>query len=354
MRRRLILLMFAAILLATMLREPAPSANTSRRLDAAPITLPPTAVRDAHLGPFRLEAAWLLTSPNSTFGSYSALVPLEENRMRAISDHGALLDFTVPGAPPQHARFDRVLHDRTAERDTRDAEAATRDPATGTIWIAWEGRNAITRHDSAMAMQAMVFPPAMRGWPVNKGPEAMTRLADGRFVILGECYESLLENRLHPGLLFMGEPNVLSRPVHFSFAGSPGYRPTDMAQLPDGRVLVLMRNMVWPMPARFSIRILIADPAGIRSGGIWQGHELARLDSPLPVDNFEGMAITPGPGDQLTVWLISDDNDAVTQRSLLWKLILDPSKIDTAKQKARRNPARPSAKSVQPARGPKG
>ena len=53
------------------------------------------------------------------------------------------------------------------------------------------------------------------------------------------------------------------------------------------------------------------------------GTRLTRLEAPLPVDNFEGLAITPAAGGKVHVWLISDDNQAVTQRTLLWRLELD-------------------------------
>ena len=113
----------------------------------------------------------------------------------------------------------------------------------------------------------------------------------------------------------------------FTFAGSREFSPTDMAQLPDGRVLILMRRLVWPFPLRFACRIVIADPAAIRAGAVWQGTEVAKLSSSLPVDNFEGLAIEPRGGGRVTVWLISDDNHAATQRTLLWKLAVDPARL---------------------------
>jgi hypothetical protein len=168
------------------------------------------------------------------------------------------------------------------------------------------------------------------------------RLADGRFVVLSEGNVSWTGNGGHPALLFPDDPAAGAKPQAFTFAGPPGYRPTDMAQLPDGRVLVLMRRLLWPFPMRFAGCLVLADPAGIAAGRVWHGQELARLEAPLPVDNFEAMAITPAADGQLAVWLMSDANAAQFQRTLLWQLILDPAALP-ATQKAHDPAVRPSA-----------
>ena len=136
----------------------------------------------------------------------------------------------------------------------------------------------------------------------------------------------------HDALLFPGDPVEGARPVRFSFVGPGGFSPVDMAQLPDGRVLILMRKLVWPYPAKFAARILVGDARAIRAGADWRPALAATLPSTLPGDNFEGMAIVPGGGRELTVWLISDANDTDgrdpgTQRTLLWKLALDTARL---------------------------
>jgi hypothetical protein len=58
----------------------------------------------------------------------------------------------------------------------------------------------------------------------------------------------------------------------------------------------------------------------IRRGGEWRGTELASLDGTGLEENYEGLAIEPGPDGTLNAWLISDDNSAATQRTLLLRL----------------------------------
>src|SRR5262249_24481649 len=103
-------------------------------------------------------------------------------------------------------------------------------------------------------------------------------------------------------------------PRRFTLVGPSGFRPTDMAQLPDGRLLILMRKLLWPAPARFAGRIVVADPHELDHGNLLHGAVVAKLSSSLPVDNFEGLAIEPRADGKVTVWLISDDNGALSQR----------------------------------------
>jgi hypothetical protein len=160
----------------------------------------------------------------------------------------------------------------------------------------------------------------------------MVRLTDGRFIVLREGFDrpdeyGILGGRRHEALLFSGDPITGARSIRFDVDGPGGFSPVDIAELPDKRVLILMRRAVWPLPIRVAGRIVIADPRTISPGGVWRTKVVARLASDMPIDNFEGMAIAPGEGGELTVWLISDDNSAATQRTLLWKLAVDPKSL---------------------------
>ena len=235
-----------------------------------------------------------------------------------------------------------------APSNLSDVEAATQDPVTGMIWTAREDSNSISRYDPVRhTISGYVRPVPMRRWRQNLGPEAMVRLADGRFIVLQEGFPSFFETRLHRAVLFPRDPALGGKPVLFAFAGAPEFSPTDMAALPDGRVLILMRRLVWPFPLRFACRILIADPAAIRAGSVWRGTVVAKLTSSLPVDNFEGMAIEPRAandpnGGRVTVWLISDRNHAATQRTLLWKMTVDPARLPGGLRRPASSPTRAS------------
>lgn len=301
----------------------------------APVATDPMRAVSARPGSVALIGAWQLRSRHYRFGGYSALLALPGGELLAISDGGFFLRFSPPGAVAKPMRIDRVAPNASFHQTSRDSELATIDPATGRIWVGWESENAITRHDPGAAMPVVVKPPAMAHWLRTRGAEAMVRLVDGRFIVLCEGfvwpnYDGVFGERRHEGLFFPGDPVSGTKPFRFTFVGPGGFSPVDMAQLPDGRVLILVRKLVWPYPAKFAVRIVVADPAAIRPGKDWNSSLAAALSSSLG-DNFEGMAIVPSANGKVTVWLISDANDTDgktgTQRTLLWKLALDPARL---------------------------
>jgi Esterase-like activity of phytase len=314
-RQALGLLLVIALAPGTWLRSPEPPPNYEQALRVVPLDTGPQ-----RLGPFRVAGVWQLTSPNSLFGSYSALVEPAPGRLLALSDRGHYLAFAAPGSGPGPVRIATLAGRPVRYKHFRDLESATRDPVSGKIYVALEVTMEVARYGPDLAFEAQRRVPEIQHWNDNSGPEAMVRLGDGRFAILCECTTGLFASGTHPALLLGGDPSVPAEAHFFTFAGPAGYRPTDAALLPDGRVLVLARRLTWPMPPRFRAKLLLADPAGIAPGETWQAVELASIEAPLPVDNFEALTVSTGADGQLTAWLLSDDNQALTQRSLLWKL----------------------------------
>jgi hypothetical protein len=324
LRQATVVLISAILLAGVWLRSPAAPQNRDERMVVSALTLPPGCCR---AGPFKLIGAWQLQSEHQDFGGYSALLIPQSDRLLALSDRGYSLEFSKPDAPRMPIRINPLLEDSARLKDNRDVESATRDPQSGLVWIGLEGRDAFARHGPDMQRQNFRQIPEMAKWPQNQGPEAMLRLRDGRFVALCECNPGWFQGGRHPALLIGGDPTQDIAASSFTFVGIDGYRPTDMAQLPDGRVLIIVRRLVWPVPARFAIKILIADPAEIEPGKVWQARELADLADPWPVDNYEGLAIEQQADGKLIAWIISDENGAVTQRVLLLKVVIDESKL---------------------------
>lgn len=311
--RRLILILAIAAGLApsTWLREPwAPDRSAELAITALPF-----AADDA--GNLRLAGAWRLDSPNEHFHGYSALAVLGDGRLLAASDRGRMLIFAPPGKRETAPVFDHFGGEDAFAKRFADIEALTRDPASGTIWAAYERGNMIRRYRPSLVPDGEVWPEEMRAWPSNGGPEAMVRLNDGRFIVLSE--------RNSFGLIFTGDPVEGIRPVKFRFHGPEGFRPVDMAQLPDGRVLILLRAFDWGLPPRFRGKIILADPAVIVEDGVWSGEALTDLSPSLPADNYEGMAVQPTEGGGAIVWIISDDNEMRFQQTVLLKFLWNPN-----------------------------
>ena len=267
--------------------------------------------------------AWRLRSPNDDFSGYSALLAMGDGTLLALSDHGRQLRFTPPGTAPARFRLDVFANLIDADQRQLDLEAATRDPETGTVWAAYEFGNFIERYDTRFAPHGRVEPAAMQPWPGNQGPEAMVRLSDGRFIVLAEGSPRWFAADA-PGMLFPRDPLRGGKAIEFDFRAPEGFAPVDMAELPDGRVLILLRAVRWELPPRFEGKLVVADPARIAAGEPWPWEPVADLVEPLPMDNYEGLAVEPGK-DGLVLWLISDDNKATFQRTLLLKLMWRPN-----------------------------
>lgn len=326
--RRFFALVLAAILLAvTWARGEVAPADPRGGLRITPLPLPADCCTD---GPLRLESAWVLTSRHGTFGGYSALLSTEPGRLLALSDRGYFVDFAKPDQAGAPARFGATLSDPGELKANRDVESVAWDPVTRRIWLAQEGRDAISRQRLDMTREAFREVPEWRAWSSNSGPESMVRLPDGRFIALCECRTTWLGGNRHPAYLYDGDPTDDRAGQRFELAGIAGYRPTDIALLPDGRVMILARRLLWPIPARFAMKVMIADPREIAAGKVWQAQEIADLSAPWPVDNFEGLTVGRDRQGRLIAWMISDDNAAVSQRVLLLKVVVDEAALGPA------------------------
>jgi hypothetical protein len=267
----------------------------------------------------KLVGAWRLTSGSNRFGGYSALLANGDGTLTAISDAGRTLRMRRPdGAGAAVPRFGRVRRPDPAYWN-EDIESATAEPASGRRWYGYENINEIRRFESGEdGASKAVSPSAMRGWSPNGGAEAMARLPDGRFVVLAEDAPWLSAGG-HAGLLFPSDPVTGARPLEFTFRPPIGYDPSDMAALPDGRVVILLRIVDPLSPPFFRAMLAVADPADIVAGKDWRWRKLVDLTGPVPRDNYEGLAIAPDAAG-VTMWLISDDNFARFQRTLLLEL----------------------------------
>ncbi len=345
LRRVAAVLLALAILPTTVLRDRSQRWAHHRQLS---ITRLAGAPAPGQLGPFRFVGAWQLSSEDYLFGGYSALLARPDRHLLAISDRGSWLEFTEPdtAAPPglalaQHGHaMSHMLRDKSEWTSIGDAEAAVTDVPPGAggghIWLSWEDRNAISRFDMSgpgnWGHEQRAFPKVIRHWSPQFGAEAMARLPDGRFMVVSEDFAPHGFERVHLTLTFPSDPSAPAapEPSHGDLTADAGYRPTDMVQLPDGRMLILLRRLTWLLPLRFSCRIALADPAELWRTGRWTARTLARLDPPLPTDNFEGLGLRPRGDGTFDVWVISDDNRGATQRTVLLKLALDPRTLPPA------------------------
>lgn len=299
--------------------------HTGLRSDGAAISVTRIAQRSGVAGDLTLSGAWELRSPHGWFGGFSALVADGEDGLIAGSDRGWLLAIDLSGPAPRGVPESfRFIGRRAGLRaEVVDLESLARNPADGALWAAFEGFNQIERF-APDGTRTFSRPPEMARWSHNSGAETMERLADGRFVVIAEGPQRGGKS-LHRALLFPGDPVEPQEPVAFEFASWPDYDPVDATQLPDGRVLILLRRVEYALPARFDTAIAIADPSAIRPGKPWRARIIQRLAGGVFADNFEGIAYVPSASDPArgAVWVIADDNFSAFQRTLLVRFAWD-------------------------------
>ena len=261
-----------------------------------------------------------LIGNESAFGGFSSM-QVHGGHFILLSDGGVFVRFDLSRDwRLANVRFDDLPGGPAFgwEKGDRDSESMTIDPQTGTAWVGFERYNQIWRYDMALTRaEGASAPPLMAKWDLNTGPEAMVRLKDGRFVVLGEQTVSGDES-LRASVMFSGDP-ARNPKAAFGFRyrpPSPDYAATDVAQLPDGRLLVL--NRAFAPIANFTTIITVVDTRTIRPGATVTGKEVARLAPPTLADNFEAMALTREGADTI-LWIASDDNQFFLQQSLLLK-----------------------------------
>lgn len=270
------------------------------------------------VGDLRYRGGLRLDTADGAFGGLSALdVTPDGRQLTAVSDDGMWfrLDLThddqgrltdaglvargqVTGA---NGRF-------LPRKSARDAESLARLP-DGRLVIAFEQNHRLVVYDDAefVVGTELPIPPGLRRARDNSGLEGLTVLADGRLF-------GVAENASGEGTtawISNGDSwDARAYPLDGSF------RPTGAATLPNGDVLVLER--------RASIlglngRIVRVSQDQLNGGGALVPVEVARLDAGWdgPVDNFEGIAVAQNDAGETLVFVVSDDNFSILQRTLI-------------------------------------
>lgn len=274
---------------------------------------------------WELAGVWEYRSTSSLlFGGFSALSLMGDDRLQAFSDRGARFVFDLPDSGEQWREVVRQPIHPDFDITYVDIESTARDTENGAYWIALENAHGIHRYT------ADHMPDGVReldgdalGWTNNTGAEAMARLDDGRFVILPEGRRV--------GLIYDSDPVEGGEHQTFAYLPPvPGHGATDLAQMPDGRVLLLLRNLDWPtngMPP-FESKIAIGPAPVAEEEEPWAPEITLDLAGVIPRENYEGIAVREREDGRVAVWLISDDNMSIIQRTLVAKLIFDPAAPD--------------------------
>lgn len=273
------------------------------------------------LGPLLYLGGWRLSSDNPRFGGISAM-HVDAGRVIALTDAGTLIRFPLPrGTSTVSGTIDPLPDAPGSEAVKSDRDTESMTVAAGRAWIGFERRNAVWRYDpETWRSDARARPEAMRRWPKNSGAEGLVRLGDGRFLVFSEGAPGA--GGASQVLLFDGDPAIAgTKAMVLGYRAPEGYRLTDAALLPDGRLLLLNRRFA--LFEGFSARLVVADVPPAQAGAIIEGEEIAAFRGSVTADNMEALSVTREAG-RTMVWLASDDNFNPIQRTLLLKFALIP------------------------------
>jgi hypothetical protein len=305
-----------------------PLSQPSRLVQLTAIDLDPNNPERKEFGRLTLLSAYELSSKDPRFGGLSGLTTGTDGRLYAVSDvgywlsaqmilnsEGRLLDLTEWIIEPILSTAGAPVRD-----PFHDAEALARAP-DGSFLVSFEKIHRIWRYPPPpMTFHSLPIPvpipTEVTQAPSNGGLEGLAILPDDRLLALTEEFQN-------PDGSFKGWLIGSGRFFEVSYLPSDDFRVTDCAALNNGDVIVLERRYI-PLVS-LSARLTLVRGQHIQPGAKLVGEELLRLQYPLEVDNFEGVAVQEDSIKGTIIYIVSDNNYHPFQRTLLLQFRLNQS-----------------------------
>jgi hypothetical protein len=305
------LCVLGALAAASPLPQPASVAALTSTLqieiEATPVPLDPRAPSATILGDFRYAGGLVLTSRQTDrLHELSDLIITGSNRFAAVTDAGAFLEgrLVLDAAGRLVGVTDATLTQLKGE-DGAPLEGLHADAeglallANGDRLVSFERRHRILLYPADGGLPRPVPSPA--AWfPSNGGIEALTADPDAG----ADAYVAGAEDSGDTWTCRVSAPCVRRRTLD-----KPGeFGLVSMNRLPDGLTAYLLRAFDPIRRSRITLEIL-------RGATL-----ISRMDlsAPLTVDNFEGMTSVSHADGRRRFYLISDDNNRASERTLLF------------------------------------
>jgi hypothetical protein len=310
-------------------------ASAPLAVEAEPVPLNASDPTQTTVGQLAYRGGLWLRSRDPRFGGLSDLRVAEgRERFQAVSDCGAVveagLSYDAKGllAGLLRPRFEALREPGGGplKKGEVDAEALAPDGRGGFL-VAFEGRPRLWHYPAPAALRGapspMQTPAGLDGLSGNAGIEAMTRLPDGRYLLIAEGTSG--QPAATTGWIGKGDLwSSFSYPlVYDAEAPREPFRPTSVTLLPGSDDVLVLERRFPPL----AVRIRRVERAAFERGVGLVGSEVARLAAPLSIDNLEGIDAVPGPHGEILVFVVSDDNNCAKRpgnrpRSLQRTLLL--------------------------------
>jgi len=279
----------------------------------------------------------VLTSPSKHFGGWSGLaIDADGKGFFALSDAGTWMSGAISyddkGLPQGLASVrlgaiqskDGDPLSRSRDRDAEGLALLSGTTQKGKVLISFERKHRIARFDVdanglSPAKGKVSLPASAEDMSANGGIEAIAMLRGGpnkgALVAFSERLRD--DDGNHIGWIWEGE----DRPRKFYLTNDGDFDVTDAAALPDGGLLVLERRFRFSEGVRMRLRLIKQQQ--LRARETIDAETLVAADGSREIDNMEGLAAHVGPGGEIIITMISDDNfNHGLQRTMLLQFAL--------------------------------
>jgi hypothetical protein len=256
------------------------------------------------------------------FGGISALrIQPDGAHFLALSDHaywmwGRIVYEGIRPSDISDAAIAPVIGPDGKHADGWDTEALAWDGRR--LYLGVEGLDRIPIYfldieEFPVFHDAILFSPGAKDFPINKGLEALEFIPNENST--GGTLAAFSEQGLD------GDGNILAYLIqgtdrkNFSIKRSADYDITDAALLPDKDILILERK--YDIVNGASMRIRRISSNAVRPYSVVDGPVIVEADARYQVDNMEAMSVHCDPSGEVVLTLMSDDNYAFNQRTLL-------------------------------------
>jgi hypothetical protein len=290
----------------------------------------PRSPKQTRFGALDFRGGLVLESPAKEFGGISAIrVAADGQNFISLTDKGNWLRGrivyrgTVPIAIRDAEMASILGPDRRPlrARGWYDTESLAEDG--GTLYVGIERVHRIVRFDYGRdGLQALGIPipvpVGFRKLPSNGSLECLAVPPQGAPLAgtLIAISEAGLDARGNLQSFLIGGSNDGT----FSLKRTDDFDVSDCAITPGGKLLILERRFSWT--SGIAMRIRSVPLASIKPGATIDGPELITADMGSQIDNMEGLSVHRASDGALVLTLISDDNFAPIQRTVLLQFTL--------------------------------
>ena len=290
---------------------------------------------ETRTGELQWEGGIELTSTDKEFGGWSGLgLSADGSTLLSVSDTGNWL--TAIMLYDERGRLSGIAEARMAPRLGLDGKVISGGKTLGDAeGLAIE----MTSTDSLMGQAYVSFERAHRIWRYNltrKGAEAvpeqlLTQRHFGRLNSNGGLESIALlpsgDGNRAPRILAITEDTIDPRGnirgfiadghdiEWFGVTPHEPFKPTDMARLPDGDILLLERR--YSVLGGVGMQMRRIAGSDIEANAVVDGEVLVNVGQRYSIDNMEGLAVREDENGDLLIYMISDDNFNPMQRTLL-------------------------------------